>query len=85
MLYFFALILLIPILAIFLDSDLGKALARRLDGRAKARGGDLTEKRLEYLEGEVDRLNTDLDTLRGQNEFLQKLLEAGPESTSRDR
>ncbi|HEU5218751.1 MAG TPA: hypothetical protein VFU23_08825, partial [Gemmatimonadales bacterium] len=51
------LVLLIPIFAILTDSPLGRALARRLEGR-QAPQPELTElaQRLELLSGEVDDL-----------------------------
>jgi hypothetical protein len=68
------LVLLIPILAIILDSQVGKALASRLEGRSLGSGDDVVTERVSYLEGEVDRLNTELLRLSEESEFVQKLL-----------
>lgn len=69
------LILLIPLLAIVLDSRVGQALAARLE---RDRLGSGTEgagsERLAYLEGEVDRLSGEITRLSEESEFLHKLL-----------
>ncbi len=70
------LALMIPILAIFLDSDLGKALARRLERRRRKLGGETgLHERMTFLEGEVERLSDDVHRLEEESQFLQKLLE----------
>lgn len=71
----FVLILLIPILAIFLDSDVGKALAKRLERGQRRAGNDGTHDRLAYLEGELERLAQDVERVEEENQFIQKLLE----------
>lgn len=72
----FVLILLIPILAIFLDSDVGKALAKRLErGQRRVGNDDGTHDRLAYLEGELERLAQDVERVEEENQFIQKLLE----------
>lgn len=71
----FVLILLIPILAIFLDSDVGKALAKRLERGQRRVGNDGTHDRLAYLEGELERLAQDVERVEEENQFIQKLLE----------
>ena len=71
----FLLVLLIPILAIVLDSPVGRALAGRLERRGLSSGGeDVTGERLSYLEGEVDRLTTEVRKLEEESQFLNKLL-----------
>ncbi len=81
------LILLIPILAIVLDSQVGRALASRLERREISEPEGLTAERLAYLENEVDRLNQEIGRLDEESRFLQKLLtersSAGDETTSR--
>ena len=60
----FILVLLIPILAIVLDSPVGRALAGRMERRGLSSGGDdVTSERLSYLEGEVERLTTEVRKL----------------------
>ena len=68
------LILLIPILAIVLDSQLGRALAARLENRSVSGGDDVTRERITLLEGEVERLGTELSRLEEESEFLHRLL-----------
>jgi len=68
------LVLLIPILAIVLDSDVGKAIARRLE-RGNRKGVDTGEHdRLVYLESELERLGREVGRLEEESRFLQKLL-----------
>ena len=68
--------LLIPILGIIVDSPIGRALARRLEGpqQAPPAVADLAKK-IELLEAEVDDLARSVQTLQDENAFLQRLLE----------
>lgn len=68
------LVLLIPILAIVLDSRVGQALAARLEGRDRQGTEELLGDRVAYLENEVERLNGELLRLDEESEFLHKLL-----------
>ena len=75
------LVLLIPILAIVLDSPVGQALARRMEGRGLSSGADnVTSERLTYLEGEVERLTTEVRKLEEESQFLNNLLTERPAS-----
>jgi peptidoglycan hydrolase CwlO-like protein len=67
---------LIPIMAIVVDSPIGRALARRLEGPQEIPPA-LTElaKKVELLEAEVDDLTRSVQTLQDENVFLQRLLE----------
>ena len=77
----FLLVLLIPILAIVLDSPVGRALAGRMERRGLSSGGeDLTAERLSYLEGEVERLTTEVRRLEEESQFLNQLLTDRPDS-----
>ena len=68
--------LLIPIMGIVVDSPIGRALARRLEG-PQASPPAITElaKKVELLEAEVDDLMRSVQLLQDENAFLQKLLE----------
>jgi len=68
--------LLIPIMGIVVDSPIGRALARRLEGPQQTPPvlSDLA-KRVELLEAEVDDLARSIQTLQDENAFLQRLLE----------
>ena len=69
------LVLLIPILAIVLDSPVGRALAGRMERRGLSSGGeDATSERLSYLEGEVERLTTEMRRFEEESQFLNQLL-----------
>lgn len=72
------IVLIIPIFAILTDSPLGRALARRLEGR-NAPPPELAElaQRVELLSSEVDDLSRAVDTLKEENQFLQRLIEDG--------
>ena len=77
----FLLVLLIPILAIVLDSPVGRALAGRMERRGLSSGGeDLTSERLSCLEGEVERLTTEVRKLEEESQFLNQLLTDRPDS-----
>lgn len=69
------LVFLIPLVAIVLDSQLGKALASRLERRSLDGPPDLLAERVAFLEGEVERLASHLSRVDEENQFLQKLLE----------
>ena len=79
------LILLIPLAAIVLDSQLGRALASRLEVKGKTRrGGALpksTETRISSLEGEIERLASEVRELHDQNDFLTELLAGSSDAT----
>lgn len=62
------LVILIPLLAVVLDSRLGQALARRVEG------GTPDNARLRALEAEVERLSADVERIADQSDFLTRLL-----------
>jgi hypothetical protein len=64
--------LMIPLVAVILDSQVGRAIAGRLE---RDRGESLSERRIATLEGEVDRLARELQRLDEESVFLHKLLE----------
>jgi uncharacterized SAM-binding protein YcdF (DUF218 family) len=72
--------LLIPIIGIVVDSPIGRALARRLEGPQEIPPA-LTElaKKVELLEAEVDDLTRSVQALQDENVFLQRLLEDPPQ------
>ena len=76
------LALLIPIMGIVVDSPIGRALARRLEGPQQLPPGleDLAKK-VDLLEAEVDDLNRSVQALQDENAFLQRLL-ADPSARS---
>ncbi len=77
----FVLVLLIPILAIVLDSPVGRAIAGRLERRSLGSGTDeVTAERLSYLEGEFERLTSEVRRLEEESQFLNKLLTERPTS-----
>lgn len=68
------LVLLIPILAIVLDSQIGRALAARLERGRLGEPDDLLAERLAFLENEVERLNGEVGRLTEESDFLHRLL-----------
>jgi hypothetical protein len=74
----FLLVLLIPILAIVLDSQVGRALASRLERKSLERTDEFFLERLGYLEGEVERLSDEVGRLDEESRFLHQLLEKRP-------
>lgn len=75
-----ALILLIPLAAIVLDSPLGRAAASRLQVMGRSREVSKgAEERIAALEGEVERLGREVTYLSEQSRFLSDLLSEAPE------
>jgi hypothetical protein len=70
------LVVMIPLVAIVLDSQVGRALASRLEGR-RLDGPDITADRIAYLEGEVERLASEVMRLDEEGQFVHKLLMEG--------
>ena len=69
--------LLIPLIGIIVDSPIGRALARRLEGpQEPVPGLGELAKKVELLEAEVDDLTRNVQALQDENAFLQRLLEA---------
>lgn len=83
------LALCIPIVAVVVDSPIGRAIGRRLEreptpgAQRDAAIAELT-RRLELLEGDLDILQHSVNELREENQFLQKLLDEGPRRPPRD-
>ena len=67
--------LLIPIMSVVLDSPIGRALARRVEGAPPAPPAvaDLVKK-VETLEAEVEELNRTVQALQEESAFLHRLL-----------
>jgi peptidoglycan hydrolase CwlO-like protein len=68
--------LMIPIVSIVIDSPIGRALARRLEGPEQI-PPSLAElaKKVDLLESEVDDLHQAVQNLQEENAFFQRLLE----------
>jgi hypothetical protein len=71
--------LLIPIMGIVIDSPIGRALARRLEGPEQI-PPDVVQlaKKVELLESEVDDLTRLVQSLQEETTFLQHLIEDAP-------
>lgn len=72
--------LMIPLFGIVVDSPIGRAIARRLEGADPTVAPNVLEiaRKVELLETEVDDLSRAVDALREENQFLQRLLEESP-------
>ncbi len=72
--------LMIPIFGIVVDSPIGRAIARRLEGPEASAPPGVAElaRKVELLEAEVDDLNRALEGVREETQFLQRLLEDQP-------
>ena len=68
------MIVLIPVLAIVIDSPLSEALARRIAARDSTPG---TNERLEAMEKEIEYLTQSVESLREESAFVRSLVE-GP-------
>jgi hypothetical protein len=68
--------LMIPIVAILVDSPLGRSVARRLEGSSggNAEVQDLHRK-VDLLEGEMEELNRSLAGMKDELQFVHRLLE----------
>ncbi|MGH7615545.1 MAG: hypothetical protein ACREMW_16070 [Gemmatimonadales bacterium] len=68
--------LMIPIVAILVDSPLGRSIARRMEGGG-AGTGDLQnlQRKVELLEGEVEELHRSLGGMKDELQFMQRLIE----------
>ncbi len=68
--------LLIPIVAILVDSPLGRSMARRMEGGG-AGAGDLQnlQRKVELLEGEVEELHRSMGGMKDELQFMQRLIE----------
>ena len=78
------LVLLIPILAIVLDSPVGQAMAARISGEDKADRTPELGSRVDQLEAEVKYLGESVESLREETEFVRRLIE-GSESDEPSR
>lgn len=74
--------LMIPIMGLVIDSPIGRAIARRLEGPQEVPSNlaDLARK-VEALESEVEDLQRNVQTLQEENQFFQRLLEENPRPT----
>lgn len=75
------LVVMIPLVAIVLDSQVGRALASRLERRGLD-GPDITAERIAYLENEVERLASEVMRLDEEGQFVTKLLTEGTDGDS---
>lgn len=68
--------LMIPIVAILVDSPLGRSIARRMEGGGSS-GGEIhdLERKVELLEGEVEELHRSVVGMKDELQFVQRLLE----------
>jgi hypothetical protein len=67
--------LLIPIMGIVLDSPIGRALARRLEGPPPSTPAlEELARKLSELETEVEQLSRTVETLQEESVFLHRLL-----------
>lgn len=73
------LVILIPILAIVLDSQVGRALASRLERGSVGAGVQGDSERLAYLESEIERLSAEVARLDEEGQFVHRLLTEGTE------
>jgi hypothetical protein len=71
--------LLIPIMGIVLDSPIGRALGRRLEGPPPSSPAlaELTRK-VSELEAEIEELNRNVQSLQEESAFLHRLLADSP-------
>ncbi len=73
------LVLMIPILAIVLDSSVGQALANRIARGVEEGKSPEIESRVGELEAEVKYLSESMESLREETEFVRRLIEGADE------
>ena len=75
--------LMIPIVAILVDSPLGRSMARRLEG---GNGGNVEvqdlHRKVDLLEGEMEELHRSIAGMKDELQFVQRLLEKPKSSGS---
>ncbi len=75
--------LMIPIVAILVDSPLGRSMARRFEGGS---GGNVEvqdlHRKVDLLEGEMEELHRSLAGMKDELQFVQRLLEKPKSSGS---
>ena len=71
--------LMIPVVAILVDSPLGKSVARRMEGGVRPEGASPElrdmQRKVELLESEIEDLNRSVTGMREELQFMQRLLE----------
>ena len=72
------LALMIPLIAVVLDSHLGRALAEYVTRRGGNAVEPVSSARLTALENEVERLSGEVLRLEEETTFLHQLLESKP-------
>lgn len=72
------LVLLVPLLGLVIDSPIGRAIARRIEGPEAAPDAPDLRRRLDLLEGELEDLQRTVEGLREEQAFLQRLMEDQP-------
>ena len=71
--------LLIPIIGLVVDSPIGRALARRVEGPEQVTPElSALAKKVDLLEAEVDDLTRNVESLKEDNAFLTRLIEDAP-------
>jgi hypothetical protein len=74
------LALMIPLIAVVLDSPVVRALAGRLEREGQRDSADpQLGSRVAALESEVERLNHELERTREESQFVRNLLEKKPD------
>ena len=74
------LVLLVPLLGLVIDSPIGRAIARRIEGPEPGAPAELPDlrRKVDLLEGELEDLQRTVEALREEQAFLQRLLEDPP-------
>ncbi len=72
------LVLLIPLLSIVLDSQVGRALAARLEPSDRLPDPESVLERMRSLEEEAERLRVEVERLKEESRFLHRLLAERP-------
>lgn len=81
--FLIVVVIMIPeVVSILMDSRLARALASRIEGGVRV-DAEAMEDRIQWLEGEVERMSRALEEVQAEGEFVHRLLKETPEEKDR--
>jgi hypothetical protein len=81
--FLIVVVIMVPeVVSILMDSRLARAFAARIESGVRQDSAAL-ENRIQWLEGEVERLGQTLEEVRAEGEFVHRLLADAPDEQGR--